>query len=137
MNFDFSALNWGALLASVAAAQVVSTLWFVVLFGEPWAAEFGVKSKKEHAAAVPPYTYGVQVLCTIVSVVALALLHQALGVANIGEALGVGAFVIVGFVLSNGLPGQAFLKRWRVAALSLGCQATMILTVSIVLGLWR
>lgn len=137
MNIDFSAINWMAVLVSVVAAQVVSTVWFVVLFGEPWAKEYGAKDKKEHTKAVPPYTYAVQLACTVVLVLSLAILQQVAGVNSLGSALATGLFVIVGFSISTGLPGQAFLKRWRVAAIAYGSQAAMILVISLVLGLWR
>ena len=129
MSIDFSMINWMAVLASIVAAQVISTVWFVVLFGEPWAKEYGAEDKKEHTKAIPPYTYGVQLMCTVTLVIALALLQQTLGVTSVGGALSSALFVILGFVISTGLPGQAFLKRWRVAAIAYGSQAAMILVI--------
>lgn len=130
-------LNWAAVAASVIAAQIISTIWFVVLFGEPWAKEYGVSGKQQHTKEIPPYTYGVQLLCTIALVLSLALLHQAFGVSSILGALQVGVFVSIGFCIATGLPGQAFLKRWRVAAIALGSQVAMIIGISLVLGLWN
>ena len=130
-------LNWLAVLAAVIAAQVVSTLWFVVLFGEPWAREFGVASSQEHAQQIPGFTYAVQLLCTVVLVVSLALLMEWLAIDSLAGALGLGLFVAIGFCVANGVPGQAFLKRWRVAAISMGCQSVMILVISLLLGAWR
>ena len=109
----------------------------MVLFGEPWAKEYGAKDKKQHTKEVPGYTYAVQVLCTVVLVLSLALLQQLLSVDSSMEALQLGALVAVGFCVATGVPGQAFLKRWRVAAIALGCQATMIVGISLILGLWR
>lgn len=130
-------INWMAVAASIVAGQIISTVWFVALFGEPWAAEYGAASKQEHTKDIPGYTYGVQLLCTVLMVLVLAVLHRSLGVASVSEALQLGGLVAVGFAVATGLPGQAFLKRWRVAAIALGCQVAMIAGVSMILGAWR
>ena len=111
--------------------------WFVVLFGEPWAREYGAESRQAHTADIPGYTYGVQALCTALQVVTLVLVHRALGIAGIGDALLLGVLIAIGFCVANILPGQAFLKRWRVAAITAGCQSAMILAFSIILGGWQ
>lgn len=133
MNIDVSALNWIAILAGIVAGQVVSTIWFVVLFGEPWAREYGAKDKKQHTKEVPPYTYGVGVLCTSALVISIALAQAAFGVAGIGDALTLAAFISVGFCIATGVPGQAFLRRWGVAVLAFGSQTAMIFVISVVL----
>lgn len=137
MELTLSSTNWIVVLACVVAAQVVSTLWFVVFFGEPWAREYGASSKQEHTKAIPGYSYAVQALCTLAMVLSLTVLHRSVGVASLGDSLRLGALVALGFCVATGLPGQAFLKRWRVAVLALGCQVAMIVTVSLILGLWR
>ncbi len=137
MSFNFSEINWLAVVASIVAGQVISTVWFVVLFGEPWAREYGAADRKAHTAEIPGYTYGVQALCTAVLVVSLAFLQQWLKIDSIGPALQLGVFVSIGFVVVNSVPGQAFLKRWRVAAITAGCQSVMVLGISAILGLWR
>ena len=86
---------------------------------------------------MPGHTYAVQVLCTVSLVVSLAVLQQWLSVDSLPDALKLGLLVAVGFCIATGVPGQAFLKRWRVAAIALGCQATMIIAISLILGVWR
>lgn len=137
MDFSFADLNWGAVVASIIAGQIISTVWFVVLFGDAWAKEYGAADKKQHTAEIPGYTYGVQVLCTVVLTLSLALFQRWIGVDSVGDAIGSALFVIVGFAVATGLPGQAFLKRWRVAGIAYGSQAAMILGISLILGLWR
>ncbi len=136
MGLTLAGINWWAVAASVVAGQIISTVWFVVLFGDSWAKEYGASSKQQHTTEVPGYTYGVQALCTLVMVLSLAVLHRSVGVASLGDALQVGILVAIGFCIATDLPGQAFLKRWRVAALALGCQVTMIAGISIILGCW-
>lgn len=137
MDLTFSELNWWSVLASVFVGQLISTIWFVVLFGQPWAHEYGVTSKKQHTSEIPGYTYAIQLLCTIAMVLSLAVLYRWLAVDSLANGLQVGGLVALGFCLATGLPGQAFLKRWRVAAIALGCQISMILGVSVILSLWR
>lgn len=137
MQLDLLALNWAAVAASVVAGQIISTVWFTALFGKPWAEEYGADSPQQHTKEIPKYTYGIQLLCTIVLVVSLALLQQALNIHSVGAALQLGAFVAIGFCIATGLPGQAFLLRWRVAAIAYGSQVAMILGISLILGLWQ
>ena len=128
-------LQWVAILVSVVVGQIVSTLWFVALFGEPWAREYGVASSKEHTKEVPPYTYAVGIACTTALAISLAVLQRAFGVQSVGGALQLAGFVSVGLCIATGVPGQAFLRRWRVALLACGSQVAMIVAMSIVLVL--
>ena len=125
------------MLASVVAAQLISTVWFTVLFGERWAAEYGAATRQQHTKEVPGYTYGVGLLCTVVLVLSIASLQRALSIESAGSALGFGLFVAVGLCIATGLPGQAFLKRWRVFLIAYGSQTVMILAISFILALWR
>ncbi len=137
MDMPFSDFNWAAIVASIVAGQVIATVWFVVLFGDPWAKEYGAADKKQHTAEVPGYTYGVQVLCTVALVFGIATLQRWLEVDTVGEALGSALFVSLHFVVATLLPGQAFLKRWRVAAIAGGSQVAMIVGISLILALWQ
>lgn len=137
MSLDFASINWLAVVASIVVGQVISTVWFVALFGELWAAEYGAASKEEHTKDVPGYTYAVGLLSTATLVLSLAVLQSALGVDTVGAALRLGLFVAVGFCGATMLPGQAFLKRWRVFAIAFGSQTAMILAISIVLAVWK
>ena len=137
MVFDFTSFNWPAVLASVVAGQLISTVWFTALFGEPWAEEYGAASRQQHTEEVPGYTYGIGLLCTIVLVMSIASLQQALSIESAGRALGLGLFLAVGLCIATGLPGQAFLKRWRVFFIAYGSQTVMILAISLILALWR
>jgi hypothetical protein len=132
---DFSSFNWFALLASVVAGQVISTVWFTVLFGEAWAAEYGVATKQEHTSKIPGYTYGVGLVCTVVLVLSIAVLQGGFAIESVGGALGLGLFVAVGLAAATALPGQAFLGRWRVFFLANGSQTVMILAISLILVL--
>jgi len=70
-------------------------------------------------------------------VLSLALLQGAFGVASTGAGVSLGVLVSLGFAIATGLPGQAFLKRWRVAGIAYGSQVVMILAASAVLAGWQ
>ncbi|MBX2802769.1 MAG: DUF1761 domain-containing protein [Myxococcales bacterium] len=131
-----SQINVLAVVVSIIAGQILSTLWFTVLFGDPWAQEYGAESRQQHTAEVPGYTYGVQLLCTVALTLSLAVLHRMVGIEGVAGGLGIGLFVAVGFAMATILPGQAFLKRWRVAAIAGGSQVAMILAISTILAAW-
>jgi hypothetical protein len=130
-------LAWWPILAAIVTGQMVSTVWFVVLFGDGWAREFGAATKAEHTKQIPPYTYAVGLACTTLLTIGLAWLQARVDIESIGDALILGGVVTVVFAVATALPGYAFLKRWRAFAYALGCQAVMILAISVVLGAFR
>lgn len=137
MDLHLSELNWPAVVASIVAGQVISTLWFTVLFGDPWAKEYGAADKAQHTKEIPPWTYGLQALCTVFLVLGIAILQRAFGVDSAGDAVLSALFVAIPFAAATILPGQIFLKRYRVAAIAIGSQVAMIVGISLILGLWR
>ncbi len=76
-------LNWVAIRLCVVLGQVARTLWFTALFGTPWARAYGVATREEHARAIPPWTYGVGVVCTLLVTVGIASLRNILGVVGL------------------------------------------------------
>lgn len=137
MAIDFSAFNWLAILACIIAGQAFLTVWFLVLFGEPWAKAYGAASAKEHTAEVPGYTYAIGLACVVLLTLGLASLQQITAVADIGAGLATGLFVAVCFSIATALPGYAFLKRWPAFFLGVGAQVVLILILSVILAAWR
>ena len=125
-----------AILACVGVGQVFLTLWFVVLFGEPWARVYGAADRKQHTREIPGYTYAIGAACVLLLAVGLATLQVGFGVQTVAGAVGLGLFVAVVFAVATALPGYAFLKRWRAFALAVGSQASLIVVLSLVLALW-
>ena len=136
MMMDFAGLNWFAVLACVVVGQIVLTVWFAVIFADPWARAYGAASKAEHTAAVPMYTYGIGLGCMILLTLGLAILQKNLGVSGIGGGLSTGLFVAVMFTVATALPGYAFLKRWSAFTLAIAAQVVVILILSVILAVW-
>lgn len=137
MLLDFANLNWFAILACVIAGQIILTIWFVALFAEPWAKEYGAASAKEHTAAVPPWTYGVGAFCVFLLSIGIATLQRLAGITGVGDAIALGVFIAICFSAATALPGYAFLKRWTAFALAMGSQVAVILVHSMILAVWR
>lgn len=136
MELNYSGLAWPAIITCVVVGQIFLTLWFLVLFGEPWAKAYGAEDKAQHAKEIPPYTYGIGFVCNLLLVVGLAALQNALGVKGAPAGLTVGVFVAVHFCLATAMPGYAFLKRWPAFFMAAGSQALLILIDSVILAVW-
>lgn len=137
MSLDFGSLNWFAILLSIVVGQVISTVWFTALFGDPWARAYGAESKEQHTKEVPMYTYAVGLLSTAVLTISIALLQRAMSISTIGGALLLGIVLAIGICCATMLPGQAFLKRYSVFLIAAGSQSAMLLVISIILALWQ
>ena len=137
MDLDFSSLNWIAIVACLVFGQVFLSVWFIVLFGTPWAREYGVQDKKQHTKEIPGYTYGVQAFCTLLLVIGLAIMQSVLGIHTLKAGLLFGLFVAVFYALATALPGYIFLKRMKAFLLAMGSQAVLILVISTILAIWK
>ena len=136
MVWDYGNIDWLAILVCVVIGQVFLTIWFLVLFGDPWAKAFGVADKKQHAKEIPGYTYAIGALCVLMLSVGLAVLQQAFAVDSAAGGLQLGLVVALHFCIATALPGYAFLKRWPAFFMAIGSQTALILILSLVLALW-
>ncbi|MEL7104056.1 MAG: DUF1761 domain-containing protein [Pseudomonadota bacterium] len=134
MEVAFSELNWIAIIVAVVAGQVLLTLWFTVLFGDPWAKAYGAESRAAHTKDVPGSAYGVGFACMVALVLATAFLHQAAGVTDLAGGLTFGLIGAVGYGLATVLPGYGFLLKSAAGRIAAGSQASAILLVSLILG---
>lgn len=137
MNINFGDLNWLALLACVIVGQAFLTIWFLVIFAEPWAKAYGATDKKQHTSEIPGYTYGIGLACMILLTFGLAVLQQAMGIATLGAGISFGLFMAITLTVATALPGYAFLKRWNAALLAIGSQTVLIVILSSILAVWH
>ena len=137
MNLDVSSLNWLAIGICLVFAQVFLSIWFIVLFGTPWARAYGVQDKKQHTKEIPGYTYAIQAACSLLLIIGLASLQSILGVDTLAEGVFLGLFVTVFYSLATALPGYIFQKRMKTFLMAMGSQAILIVVVSIILALWK
>ncbi len=134
MEIAFSDINWIAIVVAVVAGQVLLTLWFTLLFGEPWAKAYGAEDRAAHTKAVPGSVYGVGLACMVLLVIGTELLHQAAGITNLGGGLIFGLIAALAYGIATVLPGYCFLLKADAGRLAAGSQATAILVVSVILS---
>lgn len=137
MELNFGSLNWIAIIVCVVVAQAFLTLWFLVLFGDPWAKAYGVADKAQHTKEIPGYTYAIGAACALLLTLGLALLQSALGITDIGGALTLGIFIALTFSIATAMPGYAFLKRWSAFFIAQSSQICLILILSVILAIWQ
>lgn len=137
MDIDFGAVNWLAILACVIVGQILLTVWFVPVFGDAWAKEYGEgMTRAEHTAAVPPYTYAIGAGCVFLLSVGLSMMHHALGIESVGGALQLAGFLAVTVFVAMAMPAYAFLQRWNAFLIGAGSQLLLIVVLSVILAAW-
>lgn len=137
MEYNLGSLNWFAILACVVVGQVFLTVWFLVLFGEPWAKAYGAADKQQHTKEIPGYTYAIGAACVLLLSLGLAVLQQNLGIQTVGGGLMLGLVIALHFSIATALPGYAFLKRWNAFFLAIGSQTILIVILSVILAVWQ
>lgn len=136
MEFNLSSLNWTAIVVCIVVGQVFLSIWFIAIFGNPWAKEYGVDDKKQHTKEIPGYTYAIQALCTFLLTLGIAILHPMLGINSAIGGLNFGLFVAVFFAIATSLPGYIFLKRMKAFWMATGSQSILAIILSIILAIW-
>lgn len=91
-------LNWVSILAAFAAYSVIGALWFTVLFTKPYKASLG--RENETLPNKPIFIIG-PMICTLVIIIASALLMHALEIESFGAAVEFSLVIGVGFLVAN------------------------------------
>ena len=136
MEIAFSDLNWIAIIVAVVVGQVLLTLWFTVLFGQPWANAYGAEDRAAHTRDVPGSAYGVGLACMVALVFATAFLHQAAQVTDLSGGLIFGLIAAIGYGVATVLPGYGFLLKSAAGRIAAGSQASAIVVVWLVLSVF-
>lgn len=139
MDSALAAIHWPAIGACVVAGQIILTLWFVVLFGGPWAKAYGGEgmTKAQHTKEVPGYTYALGAACVFLLSVGVSVLQSALGVSDVAGAMQLALFLAVAIFVAMAMPAYAFLRRWSAWLIGAGSQIVLICVVSTILVLWK
>ena len=106
--FDYSAVNWVAVIVAAIANLVISTVWYLPqVFGKQWAAAIG----REMNTGGNPMLYGLAIVGSLISAYVLALVVNGVGAASITDGIVTGAIVAIGFVATTQAVGGAFEGR--------------------------
>ncbi len=139
MELAFDQINWLAVLACVVAGQVLLTVWFVVIFGDPWAKAYGgpEMTKAQHTKEVPVYTYAIGAACVFLLSVGVSLVQAALSIDDIVGGLTLALFLSGAVFIPMAMPAYAFLRRWTAFVIGAGSQVTLLCVISVIIALWK
>ncbi|MDE2969955.1 MAG: DUF1761 domain-containing protein, partial [Chloroflexota bacterium] len=101
MEFAFGDLNYFAVAVAIVLNMALGAIWYGPAFGKPWMALNNLTEEmiREKGGATKGYIVAVIVSAVIAFVI--ALLAEAVGVANAGEGAILGAVAGVGFVMTT------------------------------------
>ncbi len=94
-HFDFTQLNWMAVLIATAAAFVLGGIWYGPLFSKPWMKAFGL-SEDELGKRHPAKVFGLAILWTLLAALMLALFIEPDADLHLGAMTGF--FIGLGFI---------------------------------------
>jgi len=120
--FDYSAVNWVAVIVAAIANLVTSTVWYLPqAFGTQWSALVG----REMNTGGNPMLYGIAILGSLISAYVLALVIEivmtARGPVSLVDGIAIGLIAWLGFQATSQAVGGAFEGRsWRLFAINAG-----------------
>lgn len=116
--FDFSAVNWVAVIIAAVANVVISTVWYMPqLFGKQWSAAMG----REMNTGGNPMLYAIAIVGSLITAYVLALVIKGVGAASITDGIVTGLIVWLGFQATNQAVGGAFEGRsWTLFGINAG-----------------
>ncbi len=116
--FDYSHVNWLAVIVAAIANVVIGTVWYLPqVFGKQWAALTG----RAINTSPNPMLYVIAIVGSLISAYVLALVIHGVGAATLTEGIVTGLIVSIGFQLTSQAVGGAFEGRsWNLFYLNAG-----------------
>ena len=134
MTFDFTAVNWVAVIVAAIAGVVVGFVWYLPqVFGRRWAAAIG--RDLPAPGDVSPMLYLAGIIQALVVAYVLTLFIGALGGASLVDGLVVGFLAWLGFVAAGYLNTVLYegrsLEYWTI---STGYALVSLLVMGAIIG---
>jgi hypothetical protein len=120
--FDYTAVNWLAVVIAAIAYVVIGTVWYLpTVFGNRWAALTG----RDIAARPAPTVYVIGLIGALITAYVLALVGavvvQAKGPVSLVDGIVIGIVVWAGFQATSQAVGGVFEGRsWTLWAINAG-----------------
>ncbi|MDZ7319271.1 MAG: DUF1761 domain-containing protein [candidate division KSB1 bacterium] len=133
--FDFSKINYLAVLVAAIAAYFLGTLWYSgLMFGKPWRRALG-KTKQELTSPTVPMLLGF--VCIFITALGLALILTAMRKVTLLSGISVGAIVAVAFVAANMFSDYLY-SSWslRLYLIQAGYRMISIIIMGAIIGAW-
>ena len=134
--FDYSAVNWVAVIVAAIANLVISTVWYLPqVFGKQWAAATG----RAMNTGGNPMLYEIALVGSLISAYVLALVievvMQARGPVSLVDGIAIGLIAWFGFLATTNLVGGAFEgKSWTLQAINAGNSAVTYAVMGAILA---
>jgi hypothetical protein len=138
--FDFSAINYAAVVTCAVAFFVLGAAWFSAFFGAVWVQELGKHNIviKEPTPAQLRTKMGLNFLKNVIVALALAWLVAITGSTTACSGFMLGAIIAFGF----SVPAMADIFIWESRSFKLflidtGYQVIGVIMAAIILSVWR
>lgn len=137
--FNFTGINWLAVIVSALAAMVIGFLWYGPLFGKAWkkANKFTDKDMK-NMKITPQMAMIYGTINSLVMAVLLALIFSALNSVTLSGAVIAGIVLWAGIAATTRINSVIFEQRTvSLFIINAGYDLATILAMGIILSLWR
>ncbi len=130
--FDYSAVNWVAVIVAAIANVAIGTVWYLPsVFGSRWAALTG----RPISTSPNPMLYVIAIVGSVISAYVLALVVHGVGAATITDGIVTGLVVWLGFQATNQAVGGAFEGRsWTLFGINAGNGAVSLAVMGAILA---
>lgn len=132
--FDFTSLNWLAILAATVASFVLGYFWYGPIFGKAWLAALG-KTADEIKPSPTPFI--ITFFTTLITCIAMAVILSMLQVTSLlGGAL-LGLAVGIAFISCSTISDGAYCGwSWSLVAIQSGYRTVYCVLMGMVLAVW-
>ncbi|RRG18728.1 DUF1761 domain-containing protein [Weissella viridescens] len=131
-------LNFWAILAVWVIEMVIGSIWNSPLgFQKFWLRQTGIDITKLPTAQSNRAMLGVTI-GTLIQVLVLAVLLNAMGVTSVMTAIGVACLLWIGFAASSSIGPTLFAKQsWTFLAVNTGLYLILYIVGAIILTVWH
>ena len=139
LSFDFTQINYVAVLVAAAASFVVGGIWYGALFAKTWVRLHGFnKADLDRMAKQQPRNFAAFFAGDLVTCIVLSLVIGSLDVRSALNGLALAMVVWVGFqlpqCLSKALAGN---KPIAIFGIDMSHQLASLAVMGLIIGAWR
>ncbi len=132
--FDFTSLNWLAILAATVASFVLGYLWYGPIFGKAWLAALG-KTADEIKPSPTPFI--ITFFTTLITCIAMAVILSMLQVTSLHGGALLGLAVGLAFIACSTISDGAYCGwSWSLVAIQSGYRTVYCVLMGMVLAVW-
>src|SRR5687767_11618216 len=134
MDFD---VNWLAVLAGTVAHQMIGALWYAGLFRKTWLDAMGMTQEQIEEGAGGSSGLAFGAVCSLVSVIALALLMTLVDDVAVSDGITIGAVAGIGFVAASTFMNGFYEQKKPILSILFGSYYTVgLVAAGAILGAW-